>query len=43
MLPSFTLYDLADVWRTDTTAPATSAAWTPTGVNAALVGPTVTA
>jgi hypothetical protein len=29
------------LWRTDTTDPATGAAWTPTGVNNAQIGPTV--
>jgi hypothetical protein len=31
------------LWRTDVTDPATGAAWTPTAVNNAQVGPTVTA
>ena len=31
------------MWRTDVTDPATGAAWTPTGVNNAQIGPTVTA
>jgi hypothetical protein len=31
------------MWRTDTVDPATSAAWTPAGVNNAQIGPTCTA